>query len=175
MIGIREVFEYTLSSLDFSTLSTFPRRGSIAWKRLSRHPFAEPPAESPSTRYTSVSLASLSLQSASLPGSVDTSSTFLRLVSSRAFLAASLALFAAIAFSMIIFAEEGFSSRNSASFCDIILSTSRRISLLPSFAFVWLSNCASVSFTEIIATRPSLTSSPERPLSSPLITPVFLA
>ena len=42
-------FSSTCSRRFFSTLSTLPRRGGIAWKRLSRPCFAEPPAESPST------------------------------------------------------------------------------------------------------------------------------
>ena len=37
----------------FSVLITFPRRGKIAWNLRSRPNFAEPPAESPSTRYNS--------------------------------------------------------------------------------------------------------------------------
>ena len=36
------------------------------------------------------------------------------------------------------------------------------MSALPSFAFVWPSNCGSVSFTLMTAVRPSRTSSPER-------------
>ena len=37
----------------FSVLITFPRNGKIAWNLRSRPCFAEPPAESPSTKYNS--------------------------------------------------------------------------------------------------------------------------
>ena len=42
-----------ISKLCFSVLITLPRNGNTAWKRRSRPCFAEPPAESPSTRYSS--------------------------------------------------------------------------------------------------------------------------
>ena len=42
---------------------------------------------------------------------------------------------------------------------------------LPSFVFVWPSNCGSRSFTDTIAARPSSTSSPERFSSFSLSTP----
>ena len=42
-----------MSILAFSTFRIFPFRGRIAWNRLSRACFAEPPAESPSTRKSS--------------------------------------------------------------------------------------------------------------------------
>ena len=45
----------------------------------------------------------------------------------------------------------------STAFC-----TSGRISVLPSFVFVWPSNCGSCSFTEMMAAKPSRVSSPER-------------
>ena len=41
-----------ISKLCFSVLITLPRNGNTAWKRRSRPCFAEPPAESPSTRYS---------------------------------------------------------------------------------------------------------------------------
>ena len=41
------------ASFAFSVLITLPRNGNTAWKRRSRPCFAEPPAESPSTRYSS--------------------------------------------------------------------------------------------------------------------------
>lgn len=40
-------------SLAFSVLITFPRNGRIAWNVRSRPCLAEPPAESPSTKYSS--------------------------------------------------------------------------------------------------------------------------
>ena len=79
-----------------------------------------------------------------------------------AFLAASLALDAESAFSMIIFAAAGFSFRKSKNFSPIKDSTIPLTSLLPSLVLVCPSNCASVTLTEIIAVRPSLTSSPVR-------------
>ena len=69
-----------------------PRRGKIAWKRLSRPCLALPPAESPSTMKISDSLGSLELQSANLPGKVDDSNTDFRRTNSRALLAASAAV-----------------------------------------------------------------------------------
>ena len=110
-IGISFSLEYTLSSLAFSTLSILPQRGRIAWNLRSRPFLAEPPAESPSTMYISVKAGSRSWQSASLPGSDALSKAVLRLVASLAFLAASLARWAVVAFSTISFAEAGFSSR----------------------------------------------------------------
>jgi hypothetical protein len=43
-------FENTLSGRAFSTFSTLPRSGRMAWNSRLRAIFAEPPAESPSTR-----------------------------------------------------------------------------------------------------------------------------
>ncbi len=63
--------------------------GRIAWKFRSRAIFALPPAESPSTMYNSHSAGSVSLQSASLPGSPPPSRTPLRRASSLALRAAS--------------------------------------------------------------------------------------
>src|SRR5258706_14083856 len=61
--------ERILSIRAFCTLRILPRSGRIAWKLRSRPCLAEPPAESPSTRYSSVSLGSETEQSASFPGS----------------------------------------------------------------------------------------------------------
>ena len=100
-----------LSSLAFSTFRILPLSGNIAWKTLSRPCFAEPPAESPSTRYSSLITGSLLWQSASLPGSVPTLMlSFLR-VRSLAFLAASLPRAAIRALSIIALASIGFSSK----------------------------------------------------------------
>ena len=74
-------------------------------------PFAEPPAESPSTIKISHSSGFLLEQSASFPGKLILSSADFLLVRSLAFLAAALALCAVIAFSLIIFATAGFCSR----------------------------------------------------------------
>ena len=103
-----------MSALDFSTFNIFPQSGNIAWNLLSLPCFAEPPAESPSTIYTSHCEASFSLQSANFPGNVVDSNEFFLLTNSLAFLAASLALDALIHFSNIAFATEGFSSKKGA-------------------------------------------------------------
>ena len=122
-----------------------------------------------------MSEASLSWQSESLPGSVEPSSSPFLLVSSLAFLAASLARDAAIAFSSIAFAVEGFSSKYSDSLVLTVVSTSARISELPSFALVWLSNWASSSLTLMTAHMPSLQSSPDSALSEEESMLFFLA
>src|SRR5919112_546738 len=72
-----------------STLRILPRKGRIAWKRRSLPCFAEPPALSPSTIYSSALAGSRSVQSASLPGRLKLSSPPLRWTSSRALRAAS--------------------------------------------------------------------------------------
>src|SRR3970040_1677014 len=60
--------ESILSIRAFSTFRIFPFKGRIAWYRRSRACFAEPPAESPSTRKSSHRAGSVSWQSASFPG-----------------------------------------------------------------------------------------------------------
>ena len=59
-----------------------PRSGRMAWNSRSRPPSALPPAESPSTRYSSQRSMSLLMQSRSLPGRPPPPSTLLRLRSS---------------------------------------------------------------------------------------------
>ncbi len=80
--------ESTLSIRAFSTFKILPRSGSTACVLRSRPCFAEPPAESPSTMKSSASEGSRTVQSASLPGSVEFSSADLRRVRSRALRAA---------------------------------------------------------------------------------------
>ena len=80
------VFSRSLSILAFSALITFPLKGRIAWNLRSLPCLAEPPAESPSTRYSSQRAGSFSEQSASFPGRAEMSSTFFLLTSSLAFL-----------------------------------------------------------------------------------------
>ena len=162
MIAWISAFESTLLIRFFSELITLPRSGRIAWNWRSRASMAEPPAELPSTRYISASAGSRVWQSASFPGSEPPSRALLRRVSSRALRAACRASRAAIPFWMICFASVGFSSRNSASFAFTVCSTRPRTHGLPSFVFVWPSNCGSRSFTEMTAARPSRTSSPSR-------------
>ena len=76
---------------------------------------AEPPAESPSTRNNSLFAGSFSEQSASLPGKAPPSIAFFLITKSLAFLAASLALAAVEAFSSIVLASFGLSSKYSVS------------------------------------------------------------
>jgi hypothetical protein len=155
-------FESTLLIRFFSELITFPRSGRIAWKVRSRASTAEPPAELPSTRKSSADSGSLIWQSASFPGSDELSSAVLRRVSSRAFRAACRARAAETAFSMIRRASLGFSSRYSPRRWLTVCSTRPRTPGLPSFVFVWPSNCGLRSLTDSTAASPSRTSSPSR-------------
>ena len=111
---------------------------------------------------SSADSGSLIEQSASLPGSDMLSSALLRRVSSRALRAAWRARAAEIVLLMICRASCGFSSRNSASFWLTTCLTRLSIGGLPSFVFVWPSNCGLRSLTEMTAARPSRTSSPSR-------------
>ncbi len=149
-----------MSALDFSTFNIFPHNGKIAWNFLSLPCFALPPAESPSTIYTSHSSGFLLLQSASFPGKVEVSKELFFLANSLAFLAASLALEALIHFSNIAFATVGFSSKNDDRASFTILCTTPVTSLFPNFVFVCPSNCGSFTFTDTTAVIPSLISSP---------------
>ena len=160
-------FERILSSRAFSTLSIFPFMGNIAWYRLSLPCRAEPPAESPSTMYNSHRSGFFSEQSASFPGREPESKAPFRLVSSRAFLAASLALAASIALSTILFPTEGVSSKKVPRPSLVTASTIPSTSEFPSLDFVCPSNCGFGTFMLITQVMPSLASSPERdaPLS----------
>ena len=168
------VFWSTLSIRAFSTLRILPRSGSTACVERSRPCLAEPPAESPSTMNSSVSAGSLTVQSASLPGSALRSSADLR-VRSRALRAAARACAAETALRRTALASWGFSSRNCASFWLTTEATKPSMPGLPSLVLVWPSNCGSVSFAEITAVRPSRTSSPERFSSFSLSSPVLRA
>ncbi len=130
-------------------------------------PEKQPPAESPSTIYTSVLLGSRELQSASLPGSADDSRSPLRRVSSRAFRAASRALLAVTVFSITVLATIGVSSKNSVSFSLVKLSTIPLTSEFPSLVLVCPSNCGSLTLTLITDVIPSRQSSPLRLKSIP--------
>ena len=110
----------------------------------------------------SASAGSRTEQSASLPGSVEFSSADLRRVRSRALRAASRARAAETALRIIWPASFGFSSRNSASPLLTAACTNPSTGGLPSFVFVWPSNCGSAIFTEMIAVSPSRMSSPWR-------------
>ena len=80
----------SLSGLAFSTLRIFPLSGRMAWNARSLPCLALPPAESPSTMYSSHLAGSFSEQSASFPGRLVLSRTLFLRVASLAFLAASL-------------------------------------------------------------------------------------
>ena len=97
---------------------TLPRSGKIAWNRLFLPCLAEPPAESPSTKKSSLIVLSLPWAGVNLPDKI-TSFLLLflpALASSRAFLAASLAFAAATAFVIIDTAESEFSSKKVLNF-----------------------------------------------------------
>ena len=72
-------------------------------------------------------------------------------------------------------ASAGCSSSHSANWALTVVSTSERIEALPSLVLVWPSNCGSRSFTEMIAIRPSRTSSPIRLSSFSLSRPLARA
>ena len=98
-----------LSKRAFSTFKILPLSGRIAWFLRFRPCFAEPPAESPSTIYSSDFAGSFSWQSANLPGKPAISNAPLRRVISRALRAASRALAASTIFMMMFLAMDGFS------------------------------------------------------------------
>jgi len=154
-------FVSIFSCLDFSTLSIFPLSGSIACILRFLPCFAEPPAESPSTIKSSQRLGSLSWQSANFPGNIPLSRRLLFFISSFAFFAASLALFASRALFIIALATSGFNSKYSVSLSLRTDSTRPLISLFPSLALVCPSNCGFCIFILMTATRPSLKSSPD--------------
>ena len=137
-----------LFSSAFSTFRILPRRGKIAWKRRSRPPLAEPPAELPSTMNSSLSEGSCDEQSASLPGRSSLSSGLLRRTMSRALRAASRARAASAAFSTMVLPILGFSSRNSANFSPTTAFTAVWASLLSSLTLACDSNCGSPSLTD---------------------------
>ena len=152
-----------LSTRAFSTLRTLPLRGSIACVARLRPLHAEPPAESPSTRYSSVFAGSRSEQSRSFPGSDSPSITPFRRVDSRAARAASRARLARSILSMITFA---ISTVKPSSLSLTMPATIPSTSPLPSFVFVWPSNCGWGTLTLTITVRPSRMSSPVSEASS---------
>ena len=149
-----------LSSRAFSTFKIFPFKGKIAWNVLSLPCLAEPPAESPSTKYNSLNAGSFCEQSANFPGSPLPSSAPLRRVSSRALRAASRALEAVITFSMIFLPTEGFSSKNAERASSVADATTPSTSEFPNFVFVCPSNCGFGILTLTTAVSPSRVSSP---------------
>ena len=130
------VFFNILSRRARSTFKIFPRIGKIACVRGSRASTAVPPAESPSTMNSSVSLASVLVQSFNLSGIPAPASAVLRRTALRAFFAASRACAAAIAFLTMRFASVGFSCIHSSSRALVSFCTNERMDTLPNFALV---------------------------------------
>ena len=145
-----------------STFSILPFSGRIACVLRSRPPLAEPPALSPSTRKISLFAGSRSWQSASLPGSVEMSSTPLRRVSSRALRAASRAEAASITFWMMPRASFGCVSNQWETASATAACTTGCTSLLTSLSLVWLENFGSGTFTDSTEVMPSRMSSPTK-------------
>ena len=143
-----------------STFRILPFSGRMAWDLRSRPCLADPPAESPSTMNTSALAGSRSWQSASLPGRVDTSSTPLRRVSSRALRAASRALAASITFCTIDFASRGWVSNQWLTTSATTACTTGCTSELTSLSLVWLLNFGSGTLTDSTQVMPSRMSSP---------------
>ena len=130
-----------ISKLCFSVLITLPRNGNTAWKRRSRPCFAEPPAESPSTRYSSFFAGYVIVQV--LISRLTYLLIFLFLTTTRffsCFTGASRACAALIAFLTRSVATSGFSSKKYAKCSDTMASIEERASLVPSFPFVCPSN-----------------------------------
>ncbi len=156
-----------------STFKILPFNGKIACVRRSRPCFADPPAESPSTKKISESAGSFSWQSANFPGKPAISSApFLRVIS-RAFRAASLALAASIILLVICLASPGFSSRKARRFSAVMDSTTPLTSEETSLSFVWEENLGSGTLTDTTAVKPSRASSPVAEVLAFLKTPSF--
>ncbi|CJB68273.1 Uncharacterised protein [Streptococcus pneumoniae] len=142
MIVLISSFLKISASFAFSVLITLPRNGNTAWKRRSRPCFAEPPAESPSTRYSSFFCGLRDCAGVNFPLNVPSDFFFflpLR-ASSLALRAASRACAALIAFLTRSVATSGFSSKKYAKCSDTMASIEERASLVPSFPFVCPSN-----------------------------------
>ena len=106
-------------------------------------------------------IGSFSWQSANLPGSDDVSKTFFLLVSSLAFLAASLALAASIIFDTNFFASPGVCSSQALNCSEIIFSTTGLTSDETNLSFVCDENLGSGTLTDNTHVIPSLASSPD--------------
>ena len=179
MIVFNSSFFSILEMLAFSVFSTFPRRGRMAWNLRSRPCLAEPPAESPSTRYNSFLRASRDCALASFPERIFSLFPFvfpLR-ASSLALRAASLAMLARCIFLTSVVASSLFSSKKKLNFSLTIASTAFFASGVPSFPFVCPSNCKSSSGIpkDKIIVSPSRTSLPSKFLSLSFNKPFLLA
>ena len=152
-----------LSSRAFSTFRSLPRSGRIGLEAaiaallgraagrvaLDDVELAAAPGRAPGSR-------------PACRGATRPSRAPLRITRSRALRAASRARAAVRHFSMIRRPSPGFSSRYWPIASATAVWTWPLTSALPSLAFVWPSNCGSVSLTLMTAVRPSRTSSPRQ-------------
>lgn len=163
------------ASLAFSVLITFPRSGKIAWNLLSLPSFAEPPAESPSTKNNSFSSGFFDCAGVSFPESTTFcfSVVLTFLASILALRAASLALAAAIELLTILCASALRSCSQNTSSCESRSSTACFASGVLSASLVCPTNprTASGTLTEIMAVSPSRISSPSKLFSLALSNP----
>ena len=90
IVAISSFFKISIKRA-FSVFKTLPLKGKIAWNLRSLPNFAEPPAESPSTKYNSLSWAFVDWAGVNLPERIFVSDilSFAFLLSFLAFLAAS--------------------------------------------------------------------------------------
>ena len=149
-----------LSNLAFSTFKILPFSGNMAWNLRSRPCLADPPAESPSTKYISHFAGSRSWQSANLPGKPMVSITPLRRVISRALRAASRARAASTILPTMIFASAGFSCKNSANLAATTSETTGCTSEETNLSLVCDENFGSGTLTDNTQQMPSRMSSP---------------
>ncbi len=163
MIEAHSAFLSTSATVAFCTLRILPRIGSSAWNSESRASFAVPSAESPSTMNSSERSTSLDRQSASLAGSAEVSSAFLRRWVSRCWRAAKRVFAAPATFSMTslawAFSARLVEVRKLLSSAETTLRTTDRAAGVPSTSLVCPSNCGSASRTVTTAVSPSRTSS----------------
>ncbi len=152
--------EISLSNLARSTFRILPLRGNIAWNLRSRPCLAEPPAESPSTKYSSDRAGSRSWQSASFPGKPIPSSTPFRRVISRALRAASRARAASMILEVMTLASTGCSRRKVIRLSATTSSTTGRTSEETSLSLVCEENFGSGTLTDNTQVKPSRMSSP---------------
>ena len=132
----------------------------MAWYWRLRPCLAEPPAESPSTMKSSQLAASLSLQSANLPGKPPPAIGLLRCTLSRALRAATRAVAAKMTLSTMSLASCGCSSRYMVRASPTACCTAPATSLFPSLVLVCPSNCGSATLMLMTAVSPSRKSSP---------------
>lgn len=163
MIEAHSTFDSMSDTDAFCTLRILPRIGSSAWYSLFRASFAVPRAESPSTMNSSVPSTSFDRQSASLVGSEEFSSAFLRRCVSLCARAEMRVFISATTFSSspaaCAFSVRWVDVRISVIRFDTTESTMRRTAGVPRISFVCPSNCGSGSRTVSTAVRPASTSS----------------